>query len=192
MSTTTTAAAARPRHGSFMYDPVSPRRTGEDDGMAKRLPQLTGRRVGLLHNGKPGGEHILAGIRERIGSEHPGVEFDFRFKAHASAGAPFLDELVGYWDAAVIAVGDCGSCSSWAVRDGVELEKRGIPSVVFVSDPFGTMSRLFAEQLDMPNLAIIAVPHPLAHLPAEVLCAEFGAPAAGRVAGYLVEAGDRD
>jgi hypothetical protein len=171
-----------------ILDPVSPRRTAVGNRGAARIDSLDGKRIGLLHNGKPGGEHMLAGIRRALAEKYPAAEFEFRFKPHASVGASFLDELTGVWDAAVIAVGDCGSCSSYAVHDGTELEKRGIPAVVFVSSPFADMSRLWARRLEVPDLAILVVDHPLAQLPATVLADEWGAPRTGEIVDLLTGA----
>jgi hypothetical protein len=168
-----------------MLDPVSPRRSADGDLGAPRVVTLERKRIGLLYNGKPGGQHILAGVRSALEERFTNIEFDYRAKPHASVGANFLDEVPGLWDAAVVAVGDCGSCSSYAVHDGTELEKRGIPTVVFVSKPFAEMSRLWARQLDVPRLALVVVDHPLAQLPAAVLADEWGAPRATEVAELL-------
>jgi hypothetical protein len=168
-----------------MVNPVSPLRSAEGDLGASRAATLAGKRIGLEYNGKPGGQHILAGIKAVLSERYPDAEFDYRAKPHASVGANFLDEVTGSWDAAVVAVGDCGSCSSWAIHDGTELEKRGIPAVVFVSAPFADMSRLWARQLDVPNLGIVVVDHPLAHLPAQLLADEWGAPRTDEVVNLL-------
>lgn len=167
-----------------MLSPVPPTRN-TDATVAPRLGNVDTARIGLLHNGKPGGEHILDGIAGVLQAEHPGVSLPRRFKAHASDGAGFLPELAGDWDAAVIAVGDCGSCSSWAIRDGVDLEKLGIPTIVFVSAPFGTMSRMWATRLGVPELGIVVVDHPLAHLPSTEIAETMGAANALRVRAML-------
>lgn len=172
-----------------MLDPVSPRRNAEGDLGAQRASTLVGKRIGLLYNGKPGGQHILAGVKAALSERYDGTSFDYRAKPHAGVGAPFLDELPGKWDVAVVAVGDCGSCSSFAVHDAVELEKRGIPTVVFVSEPFAEMSRLWARQLEVPKLGIVVVGHPLAQLAASVLAEEWGAPRADEVATLLMGEG---
>ncbi|GAA3909171.1 UGSC family (seleno)protein [Microbacterium invictum] len=168
-----------------MVNPVPPLRNADGDLGAQRVSTLAGKRVGLLYNGKPGGQHLLEGVRGALAARYQDIDFDYRAKPHAGVGAPFLDELPGNWDVAVVAVGDCGSCSSYAIHDATELEKRGIPTVVFVSTPFTEMSRLWARQLDVPNLGIVVVDHPLAHLPASVLADEWGAPRADEVIGLL-------
>jgi len=178
-STATVVSTAR------MLNPESPLGTATGRHAAPRLTTMSNVRLGLLHNGKPGGEHILAGIGAAVVDRHRGIATDWRAKSHPSRGADFLDDLVGVWDAAVIAVGDCGACSSFAVRDGVELEKRGIPAVVFVSRPFESMSKLWAQRLGAPELAIITVPHPLAQLPPETLREEYGAAALDRIDSML-------
>lgn len=168
-----------------MLDPVSPRKERRSNNGADRLRSLENARIGLLFNSKPGGEHILAGVKKAIAADYPTVEFQERGKPYASVGADFLDELPGEWDAAVIALGDCGSCSSYAIRDGIDLEKLGIPSVVFVSEPFRAISRLWADNNEVPDLGVIVVSHPLAHLPSEVIVEEFGAANAKEVVALL-------
>jgi hypothetical protein len=174
---------------THILSPESPLGSALETYRAPRVPRFADLRLGLLHNGKPGGEHILAGIDAAVRTRYDGISTDSRFKSHPSYGADFLDELVGSWDAAVIAVGDCGACSSFAIRDGVELERRAIPTVVFVSEPFGSMSRLWAERLGAPELAIVVVPHPLAQLAPETLREDFGAANLDQVEQLLVEAG---
>lgn len=151
-----------------MLNPVSPRREGEISP-APRLASLDGRLVGLLHNGKHGGDDVLFGVRDALASRAQGVRFEYRRKPHAAAAASFLPSLYGRWEAAVVALGDCGSCSSWSVYDSIELEKAGIPVVLIVSRPFLEMNRIEAKRLLLPKLTMLIVEHPLAQLPSEAL-----------------------
>src|SRR3546814_9872652 len=52
------------------------------------------------------------------------------------APAEVLDELVANCDFAVTGIGDCGSCSTNTVHDGIEIEKRGIPAVAVCNAEF--------------------------------------------------------
>ena len=128
-----------------ILNPVSLRREGEIFA-ALRIASIEGHLVGLLHNGKHGGEELLIGIRDRLMEETRDVAFEYRRKLYAAAGASFLPSVFRKWKAAIVAVGDCGSYSSWSVYDSVELEKVGIPTVLVVSRPFVAMNRIDAAR----------------------------------------------
>ena len=155
----------------FMESPISQRREGQID-MAPRITGFNGKTIGLLHNGKHGGEEILLGIKVGLKERHAGASFDYRRKPHAASPASFLGDIVADWDAAVVAVGDCGSCSSWSVFDSIELEKSGIPVVLVVTRPFVAMNQIEAKRLLHAKLPMLVVDHPLAHLPADELMAK--------------------
>jgi hypothetical protein len=174
-----------PRPQISMLNPVSPRRQPATGWRAGRLDSLAGKHIGLLYNGKPGGEHILTGVEAAVASRYPDATFSRRGKPHASADATFLADMVGVWDAAVIAVGDCGSCSTYAIKDGTALEKLGIPTAVFITRPFTEMSLMWARRLEVPELGIVAVEHPVAHLSADVLARDWAAPQLDRIEAIL-------
>ena len=73
---------------------------------APRLASLSGRRLALLHNGKPGGSELLERIGQRLTDEDGVAEVRYWRKPHPSAGAAFLDELAGSADVAVGALSD--------------------------------------------------------------------------------------
>src|SRR3546814_18667859 len=52
------------------------------------------------------------------------------------APAEVLDELVANCDFAVTGIGDCGSCSTNSVHDGIQIEKRGIQAVAVCTEAF--------------------------------------------------------
>ena len=43
--------------------------------------------------------------------------------------------------------------------DSVELEKRGVPTVTFVTQPFANAARAQAAARGLPDLPIVVVPH---------------------------------
>lgn len=56
---------------------------------------------------------------------------------------------------------------SWCIHDAIELEKRGIPTITICTDEFVSLGRMEAQTLMMPQLPIVAVPHPLGGLKPE-------------------------
>ena len=86
--------------------------------------------------------------------------------SYASVAA-MLDELVARCDAVINAYGDCGSCTSWCIHDGVTLEKRGIPTATVNSDAFVVLGQMEAVALGVPGLPIVTVPHPMGDVKAD-------------------------
>lgn len=153
--------------GEFLLDPV-----GERDivrvPIAPRLASLSGRRIGLLDNTKKNADILLRAVGEILQAEHGVAEVIYRRKVGSSPAAPaeMLDELAAC-DAVINAYGDCGSCASWCIHDGVTLEKRGIPTATVNSDAFVVLGQTEAIALGLPGLPIVTVPHPMGDVPAE-------------------------
>jgi hypothetical protein len=88
-----------------IIDPVGPR-VSAGDSPARRPATLHGLRLGLLHNGKPGGEHLLERVGARLRAEHRVARVTTWRKPHPSARATFLDEVAPACDLVVGALSD--------------------------------------------------------------------------------------
>jgi hypothetical protein len=77
-------------------------------GLAPRLPDLDGLRLGLLANGKVNADRLLRLVADALPPRHRVAEVVTRVKANASQLAPgeLLDELAARCHAVVTAVGD--------------------------------------------------------------------------------------
>lgn len=131
------------------------------EALAKRLRDPVESTVVIVENGKPGSKHLLSGIQ--MGLEARGIS-QFKLMPKASASRPHQDfeSVVECADAVVLALGDCGSCTSGSILDCVEFEKRGIPTVTIVSQLFEAVSQLEAASKGLPEMPIVIVPHPIA------------------------------
>jgi Fe-S cluster biogenesis protein NfuA len=69
----------------------------------------------------------------------------------------------------VTAIGDCGSCSTNSVHDGIEIERRGIPAVAVCTEAFRVGLDLLTQMRGMPDYRYAIVPHPLGVLPEDQL-----------------------
>lgn len=138
--------------------------------IAPRLDTLNGKKVGLLDNTKKNADLLLKAAGEILGREYGVAEVIYRRKTSSSPGAPpaMLDELAGC-DAVINAYGDCGSCTSWCIHDGVTLEKRGVPTATVNSDAFVVLGQQEAVALGVPGLPIVTVPHPMGDVAAEII-----------------------
>ena len=137
-------------------------------------------RVALVDNSKPGAVPLLDGIADGLGI--PAERRDVIAKQIAPG--PMNDEelaRVKQCRAAILAVGNCGGCTSWTTKDAVTVAvDLGIPSVLIVTTPFELIASQVATSLGHPGLPIVAVEHPVGLLPYEVVH-ERGFGAAARV-----------
>ena len=121
--------------------------------------------VSLVNNTKPGAEVILSTIRNSLGNR--------RFiEIEKPAGAPATPQQLkeaGKADLAILALGDCGSCTSWVILDAVRLEKMGVPTICICSDHFIPFARELARSQGAEDLRILGVEHPLAGLSPEAV-----------------------
>lgn len=74
--------------------------------LAERPADLLWVRLGLLHNGKPGGEQLLARIAERLEGDHGVATSVYWRKPHPSGQATFLEDMEGRCDVVVGALSD--------------------------------------------------------------------------------------
>lgn len=152
-----------------LMNPVGCNRV-ERHPIAPRLSTLSGKKIGLLDNTKKNADLLLKAVGEILLREFAVAEVIYRRKVSSSPGASeaMLDALAGC-DAVVNAYGDCGSCTSWCVHDGVTLEKRGVPTATVNSDAFVVLGQQEAVALGLPGLPIVMVPHPMGDVSAEVV-----------------------
>jgi hypothetical protein len=151
---------------SGLYDP-----TGvvdvEQIPLSARPTSEKGLRLGVLSNTKWNAAKLLRATVAAL--EARGVEFasvDYYDKEHFSSDASpeVIARIAAECDVALTAIGDCGSCTSSCVNDGVRLEQAGLPTAVIVTTEFEHEARLQREARGMANLEPIVVTHPISSL----------------------------
>ncbi len=147
--------------GSLKVLSPKPSRVSWDRKKAARLPGLSGATIGLLDNNKPGAEVILKRLAELLRERGAGEVVYWR-KSLASGPSPYVKEAAARCDLVISGLGDCGSCSSYALRDALDVELLGRPTVTLVSEPFKKLVHFEAEALGIPDIPILTVPHPVA------------------------------
>ena len=116
------------------------------------------RRISLFDNTKPGASVILSTIEENLEC------YDFvnaEKPAGATASPEEMDEAADE-DLCILALGDCGSCTTWVILDAVKLEKRGVPTICICSDEFSTYAGELARSHGAADLRILEIEHPIA------------------------------
>jgi hypothetical protein len=76
---------------------------------------------------------------------------------HHAGFARFVDGL----DVAIVGLGNCGSCTSWTIKDAVAAADSGSATVAVVTAEFESLGRTLAAQYGRPNLRFLVLPYPL-------------------------------
>lgn len=113
-------------------------------------------KISYFDNTKPNADVILAAVAENLDINGKNVE------KPAGAGAT-EEQLKNAADAdlSIIAVGDCGSCSTWVILDAIRLEKEGTPTISICSDNFMDYARSLAKSHGADDLRIVKIKHPI-------------------------------
>ncbi|MHB8393230.1 MAG: UGSC family (seleno)protein [Candidatus Dormibacteria bacterium] len=120
-------------------------------------------RVALVDNSKAGADIIVSTLAERLAARGSQVDIVLVRKQHASLPIT-SDQLdsVGACDVALLALGDCGSCTSWTIQDACMIEQRGTPAIALCTRPFEPFAREQASVVGNPSLHILVLDHPIA------------------------------
>ncbi|SNQ45599.1 conserved hypothetical protein [Frankia canadensis] len=81
--------------------------------------------------------------------------------AEGAAADDAYDRLLAEADVAIVGLGNCGSCTSWTIRDAVRPARRGLPTVGVVTAQFTALGTMLATQYGRPGLRLLTLPFPL-------------------------------
>ena len=137
--------------------------------LSPRLATLDGKTLGLFSNGKLNAGELLTLVGERLAAEYRLAGIVRGTYAVSRAMEPGEWGAVDRCDAVVLAIGDCGSCSSSGVINCIQLERAGIPTMLVSTPPFAGVCRTMAELGGVPDLDWAIVPHPIGSLGHEEL-----------------------
>jgi hypothetical protein len=156
-----------------MMELLDPTREAEGSAptYAERPRSLKGARVGLIENTKFNSDDILKRIGEILIRDHGAASYKLYRKRYSSVPAhdEIIQDLVKNCDVMVAGVGDCGSCSSGSVLDGILLEMRNIPSASIITHLFENTGRAMAKQWGNKDYRFLIMEHPIANLPEDLL-----------------------
>jgi hypothetical protein len=127
-----------------------------------RPKSTNGLRIAFVDNTKANFDHYCDRLQELFPS-YGVVEIKRFRKAGRTVGVSqgVKDEIKATCDFAITGLGDCGSCTSWALHDAVTLEAFGVPSLCVTTTQFDILARVEATAMGLPDVQILAVPHPL-------------------------------
>lgn len=131
---------------------------------APRLSTLAGAHGVLLDNTKGNAGPLLKHVGNLLEQHYGVLPFDMARKLVYSrpADPAQLDELARDYEFVLAGVGACGSCTSGCVRDAVELESRGVPTVAIHTEVFMNSAVAHSAAFGRPDLQFVEVEHPIA------------------------------
>jgi hypothetical protein len=120
--------------------------------------------VGLFWNGKNHGDVALERTRDALSKYYENITF-LDFLGEKGGITRFAtdeqrERIVQKCDVVVGTTADCGSCTSWLIRDMAAIEKLGVPTVSWVATGFMKDARWSSEVFGCVDLAIAEVPYP--------------------------------
>jgi hypothetical protein len=62
---------------------------------------------------------------------------------------------------AIVGLGNCGSCTSWTVKDATQAANAGLPTVAVVTEQFTSLAGTLARHYGRPGLRTFSLPFPL-------------------------------
>ena len=89
----------------LVYEPTAGE-GAQQDALARRLPSLDGKVIGLLDNTKDRVDVLLGEIQALLQKDFPKAEFRYIRKESVSGAAPAVMETVAACDAVITAIGD--------------------------------------------------------------------------------------
>lgn len=114
--------------------------------------------ISLFDNTKPHADTIL----NMVGSQLNEFKIINAQKPAGAAASPQQLEKAAQGDVCILALGDCGSCTTWVILDAIRLEKEGVPTLCICSHKFSPFAQKLARAHGAEGLRIIEVPHPIA------------------------------
>lgn len=123
-----------------------------------------GLRVALLSNCFYDASKLLVAVGEALGGRLAGHKVKLYEHPNPSLLAPpaLIEEVARDNDVAITALGHCGSCTSSAVRNAVNLARAGAPVCALLSEKFWEAGGFVARSVGMPDVPRIRLPHPIA------------------------------
>ena len=135
--------------------------------LAKRLDTIKDKVIGLFDDGKQNANVVLETFKRHLIKCHA-RDFVYRKKEIGSpwGSGKIIPEMIEC-DAVVLAVGDCGNCTTWLVTDAVQIEKEGVATAAWCTDAFAPLGATVARSLGCANLPLGVLKHPIGQLRSE-------------------------
>lgn len=145
-----------------------PRAKHQDWHGARTRYTVTGKRVAIVNDGWGSADDLAAVVEQLLFQDYRAASVE-HFKANQSpdhhsertsdiAQEAFVAKVVASSDAAIVMLGNCGSCTAWTCNTSAELSRRGIESAAIVTGLFRPEAEfLLSTANTMPDHPLIAL-----------------------------------
>ena len=137
--------------------------------MARRMWEVTGKRIGILHNGRENGEAIAREAARCYVERHECELADVQRKL--APGDPLTQGELEHWqgrcDFLILAVGDSADSAERLIEDALLCEQLGKPALAVVTKPFKALANATALRHGILNYPLIPVDDPVRGCSAE-------------------------
>jgi hypothetical protein len=149
-----------------IVNPIAEPRS-EDEGAprfppAKRPETLEGKTVALYWNGKQNGLDALTRAKATLTARYDDIRFIEITGALGGTNRYLSAEQLAFLqaeaDVALCTTADCGSCTSWLMRDLCELERHGVPAAGLTAAIFAEDAQFSTRTFGVPEACPIIVP----------------------------------
>lgn len=116
-------------------------------------------KITYFDNTKPNADVILNTVKEHLNIDS--------VVAQKPAGAQATEEQIEIaknGDVIILALGDCGSCTTWLILDAIRLEKEGKSTICICTYKFADYGKSLAKAQGAEDLRIVEIEHPIAGL----------------------------
>ena len=144
--------------------------------LAPRPRSLAGLKLGILDNSKWNANKLLRASLTELAAQHGFAATNYYVKHSFSkdAAPELIGQIAAECDIVLTAIGDCGSCCSCCVRDGIALERLGVAAAVIITTEFLRETELTRAALGMPGLVPVVVDHPISSITEAEMAARAG------------------
>jgi hypothetical protein len=119
-----------------------------------RMEDLAGKKIGIIWDGKKGGDNFCAAIEELLNARYPTAKITRLVWGDADAAEKAKKEM----DTFIYGIGDNGMGGWVQCRQVIALERLGKPGVFVIGDNAAHTSRMSAEDAGMPTVRIVSLP----------------------------------
>jgi len=140
----------------------------EAAALAPSPRSLSGLRIAVLDNGKANADVVMIAAAEALAARTGAVVSLITKKGplglSANAAIPVAEDrfarILAEADIVITGAADCGSCTAYSVRDAIELEKAGKPTVVTTTTHFQKVASTLSASFGAPQTRLLVLPHP--------------------------------
>ena len=121
--------------------------------------QLTGARVAVINNGWMSMTRIAKLLAERLPADY-GVASVQVYVVEPNGGATqeVLRAVAEDADVAIVGLANCGGCTSWSVQNQVDLMRRGVYSVLLVTERYKKLAEVIRRGRGLSEAPFVVLP----------------------------------